>query len=325
MFAGMSIIAYHNVAYPRCLHRILACRAMYATRMIRACGVALRPGMRATLRWWLRVVAGWVGIPENQLLPALEGPAPAAPQPAPAPPQEQPDQQAELQLAPANPHQPVSAALEAQAFAQSGRRTASLPASEAGSAGADSAGVGEALPDPLTHAAGVLAAYLRAEERDAAALAGDGGSEQTAGAAAASGQPAASSNAAHGTGLWSTLSGRLVMVSPEQPQTAPSSLPQPPQRREAQGSAAAQAASPASQRATADSAAAALPPPVNARLFGQPAQPAAAAQRQLAAPQALRRVGRPAHGLGAGGLLEEDDARVVALECLLLLSLVRCP
>ena len=280
--------------------------------------------MRATLRWWLRVVAGWVGIPENQLLPALE--VPAAPQPAPAPPQEQPEQQAEPQLAPPAAHEPVSAALEAQAFAQQGgRRSASLPASEGASAGVDAEGFGEALPDPLTHAAGVLAAYLRAEEREAADLAGDDGSEQTAGAAAASCQQPAGSNAASGTGLWSTLSGRLVRVSPEQPQSAPGSLPQPPQRREPQVSAAASAASSASQRMTADTTATALPPPVDARLFGQPAQPAAAAaQRQLAAPQPSRRVGRPAHGLGAGGLLEEDDARVVALECLLLLSLVRC-
>ncbi len=282
--------------------------------------------MRATLRWWLRVVAGWVGIPENQLLPALEGPAPAAPQPAPAVPQQQqqPEQQVEPEPAPPAPHQPVSAALEAQAFAGRGQRAASLPADEAGPAGVDAEGNGEVLPDPLTHAASVLAEYLRAEEREALGPAGFSSTDQTAASAAASGQPAASSNAPYGTGLWSTLSGRLATVSPEQPQSAPSSLPQPPQRREAQGSVAASAASSASQRATADSAAAALPPPDDVRPFGQPAQPAvAAAQRQLVAPQALRRVGRSAHGLGAGGLLEEDDARVVALECLLLLSLVR--
>ena len=290
--------------------------------------------MRATLRWWLRVVAGWVGIPEHQLLPALEGPAPAAPQPAPAAPpqQQQPEQQAAPQPAPAAASQPVSAALEAQVFAQGGRRTASLRANGAGSTGADTERGDEVLPDPLTHTAGVLADFLRAQERQAADPAVAGGSNQTAAAVAASGQQP-SSKSATGTGFWHTISGRLPRVSPEQPQpasgplpTGSSSLPDPPQRREAQVSAAAPAASAAaSQRAMADAAATVLPPSADARTAQQPAQPAAAApQRQATAPQALRRVGRPAHGLGPGGLLEEDDARVVALECLLLLSLVRC-
>ena len=58
--------------------------------------------MRLVVRWWLRVVARWVGIPENQLLPdadaqaavaAGEGPLPvpvAGGAPAVAGPNQQP-------------------------------------------------------------------------------------------------------------------------------------------------------------------------------------------------------------------------------------------
>lgn len=44
--------------------------------------------MRAAVRWWLRVVARWLNIPENQLLPDADA-APVPPQ-QPAPVQQQP-------------------------------------------------------------------------------------------------------------------------------------------------------------------------------------------------------------------------------------------
>ena len=196
-----------------------------------------RPGLREALRWWLRVVAGWVNIPEDQLLPTPDGPAPAAAQPAPPVPQQQPQPvpQPPPAAQPAEPSQPVDGQVTALA----------APASEATQAGDGLTAVHQAPPEPAAELDSIEATFAAWSVRSAAAEAEDA---------------------------------------------------------RAQASAQSTAATTASAHA---------------------AQQAAAPPRQLMPPQPLRRVGRTAHGLAVGGLLEEDDARVVALECLLLLSMVR--
>ena len=88
---------------------------------------------------------------------------------------------------------------------------------------------------------------------------------------------------------------------------------------------AAPAASSEEDSAVGGPEAGVLLPPARAPPAQQPAPPANAAQQQLASPQIVREAGRMhlAYGPRASGLPAEDAARVVALECLLLLFVVR--
>jgi len=69
-----------------------------------------------------------------------------------------------------------------------------------------------------------------------------------------------------------------------------------------------------------------LPPSAYARTARRPAQLAEVAQQQLAIPHTVRGPGRMhlTHGPRAEGLPAEKAARVIALECLILLFVVRC-